>query len=290
MARDHTTLTPSLSDQLQVAPGPRVLGALPAPDETRGFPGKGKDDAADLMIEMQPVLSDLQERLYAAARADETTARRVLVILQGMDTAGKGGVIRHVFGLVDPQGLHLKAFKKPTEEELSHDFLWRIRKGLPGPGMIGIFDRSQYEDVLVARVDKLVEESVWRARYQQINEFEAELVESGTVIIKCFLNVSRDKQRERLLERLDNPEKYWKYNPGDVDSRSKWDDYMAAYADALAECSTEAAPWYAISADHKWYRNWAVAQLVLEHLRDLDLGWPEADFDVDEERRRVQES
>lgn len=289
MAKE-TELSPQIRELLRVPAEFDDIDDLIDPDDTPGYPKKrDKDDVDDLKEIMEPELSDLQERLFAAGR-DDPDSPRVLVILQGMDTAGKGGVIRHTFGMVDPQGLALKAFKRPTEEELSHDFLWRIRNALPGPGMIGIFDRSQYEDVLVQRVDEIVPEKVWRQRYELINEFEGELVASGTHIIKCFLHVSRDEQQERLLERLKRPDKHWKYNPGDVDVRLKWDDYMAAYADALRNCNPDQAPWYVIPADRKWYRNWAVAQLMLEELRSLDLGWPAADFDVEVEKRRVTES
>ncbi|OYO15339.1 phosphate--nucleotide phosphotransferase [Enemella evansiae] len=287
MSQKKTAAT--IADQLRVRPGSTVTVDDFDPRATPGYPGAGKKDAPELVQGMADELSDLQERLYANGR-DNPEAKRVLLILQGLDTSGKGGVIRHSVGMVDPQGIQLHAFKAPTEEERKHDYLWRIRRELPTAGMIGIFDRSQYEDVLIARVDELVPESVWSKRFDEINAFEAEVAAQGTTIIKCFLNVSHDKQKERLLERLDNPEKYWKYNPGDVDTRSKWSAYMAAYADVLTRCSTEVAPWYVIPADRKWYRNWAVTTLLLEHLRKLDPQWPPADFDVAEQRRRVEES
>lgn len=287
MSQKKTAAT--IADQLRVRPGSTVTVDDFDPRATPGYPGAGKRDAPELVQGMADELSDLQERLYANGR-DNPEAQRVLLILQGLDTSGKGGVIRHSVGMVDPQGIQLHAFKAPTEEERKHDYLWRIRRELPTAGMIGIFDRSQYEDVLIARVDELVPESVWSKRFDEINAFEAEVAAQGTTIIKCFLNVSHDKQKERLLERLDNPEKYWKYNPGDVDTRSKWSAYMAAYADVLTRCSTEVAPWYVIPADRKWYRNWAVTTLLLEHLRQLDPQWPPADFDVAEQRRRVEES
>ncbi|OYN98147.1 phosphate--nucleotide phosphotransferase [Enemella evansiae] len=287
MSQKKTAAT--IADQLRVRPGSTVTVDDFDPRATPGYPGAGKKDAPELVQGMADELSDLQERLYANGR-DNPEAKRVLLILQGLDTSGKGGVIRHSVGMVDPQGIQLHAFKAPTEEERKHDYLWRIRRELPTAGMIGIFDRSQYEDVLIARVDDLVPESVWSKRFDEINAFEAEVAAQGTTIIKCFLNVSHDKQKERLLERLDNPEKYWKYNPGDVDTRSKWSAYMAAYADVLTRCSIEVAPWYVIPADRKWYRNWAVTTLLLEHLRQLDPQWPPADFDVAEQRRRVEES
>ncbi len=259
------------------------------PRATPGFDGS-KTDAPAAIAALSPELGELQERLFAAGRAEPEQARRILLVLQGMDTSGKGGVLRHVIGLLDPQGTSIKAFKAPTEEELQHHFLWRIERELPTPGMIGIFDRSQYEDVLVARVNQLVPDHVWSARYDEINAWEADLVTSGTVVIKCFLQVSKDEQKTRLSERLEDPSKYWKYNPGDLDARARWDDYTTAYADALHYCNPDTAPWYVIPADRKWYRNWAITRLLIEHLRDLDLGWPAADFDIEEEKRRLAES
>ncbi|HIT76641.1 MAG TPA: polyphosphate kinase 2 family protein [Candidatus Avipropionibacterium avicola] len=289
MAKKSSTSDPDLRTRLRLPSGPVDWDALDT-RATPGYPGKGKKDAGKHTAALAGELADLQERLYAAGRADPEGAPKVLVLLQGMDTSGKGGVIRHAIGLVDPQGVQLTAFKKPTEEELTHDFLWRIRKALPDPGMMGIFDRSQYEDVLTVRVNQLVEEKVWKARYDTINAFEAELAEQGTTIIKCFLHVSYEEQGERLAERLDNPEKHWKYNPGDVDERLLWADYREAYADALRTCDADHAPWYVIPSDRKWYRNWAVAQLLLEHLRALQLGWPAADFDPEVERQRLAET
>ena len=192
--------------------------------------------------------------------------------------------------MVDPQGVQIKAFKAPTEAERGEHYLARIERHLPGRGMIGIFDRSQYEEVLVVRVNGLVPEEVWQARYEEINAFEQRLVDDGTVLIKCFLHISTAEQKERLLARLADPSKHWKYNPGDVDVRARWEDYRAAYADALERCSTQHAPWYVIPSDRKWYRNWAVAQLLVEHLRALDLTWPVADFDVEVEKTRVAAS
>jgi PPK2 family polyphosphate:nucleotide phosphotransferase len=277
-----------LTALLRLPAGPVDLAALD-PAATPGFSGK-KSDAPAATEALAPELSDLQERLYAAGRSVAEHAPKILVVLQGMDTSGKGGAIRHAIGLVDPQGVRIKAFKAPTKEELKHDYLWRIEREVPGPGMIGIFDRSQYEDVLVVRVNGLVPEDVWRARYDEINAFERRLVDDGTVIVKCFLHISSTEQKERLLARLEDPSKHWKYNPGDVDVRAQWDDYQAAYADALERCSTQHAPWYVIPSDRKWYRNWAVAQLLTEHLRAMDLKWPVADFDVEVEKARVAAS
>lgn len=260
------------------------------PDSAPGYPGEGKDDADALRLAIEPELSDLQERLYANGRTDPDNAVNLLVILQGMDTSGKGGVIRHAIGLVDPQGVQLKAFKAPTKEERAHDYLWRIRNALPGRGMIGIFDRSQYEDVLVVRVDSLVPADVWGKRYGEINAFEAELAASGTTIIKCMLNLSFDEQKARLVERLEDPSKHWKYNPGDVDSRSKWPAYMEAYEAVLERCNTDVAPWHVIPSNKKWYRDWAVAELLREKLAGLDLQWPPAEFDVAAEKLRVAQA
>lgn len=246
-----------------------------------------KKTTKDVAVQMGEQLSALQERLFARGRVNADSARRVLVILQGMDTAGKGGVVRHTFGLLDPQGIQLAAFKAPTKEELSHDFLWRIRRELPDAGMIGVFDRSHYEDVLVARVDELVEPEVWRKRYDRINRFEADLAVSGTVIVKFFLHISPKVQQERLVARLDDPEKHWKFDPSDIAARAKWGDYQQAYTDVLERCNPDIAPWYVIPADHKWYRNWAVAQILLETLHSMNITWPAVDFDVDEQRHKL---
>jgi PPK2 family polyphosphate:nucleotide phosphotransferase len=274
-----------LSELLRLPAGEVDMAAFDAA-ATTGFPG-AKADAEALTAALGPELGDLQERLFAEGRVEQTGVKRVLIVLQGMDTSGKGGVIRHAIGMVDPQGVHIISFKAPTRTELSHPFLWRIERALPGPGMIGIFDRSHYEDVLVARVNRLVEESVWSARYAEINAWEEDLVADGMVLIKCFLHMSSAEQKARLAARLDNPTKHWKYNPGDVDERAKWPAYMAAYQAVLENCSTQHAPWFVVPSDRKWYRNWAVAELLVEHLRALDLKWPVADFDVDHEKTRL---
>lgn len=279
----------SLSELLRLPSGPVDMSELDA-EASPGYPGEGKADAPELTAAIGPELSDLQEMLYAAGRSTPETAPRVLVVLQGMDTSGKGGVIRHAIGLVDPQGVDLTSFKAPTAEERAHHYLWRIKNALPGPGKIGIFDRSHYEDVLVVRVDSLVPEPEWSKRYAEINDFEAELVAGGTKLIKCMLNVSLDEQKARLAERLEDPTKHWKYNPGDVDARKKWPAYMEAYAAALELCNTADAPWYVIPANKKWYRNWAVAELLRETLAGMNLSWPLADFDVEAEKQRVAES
>lgn len=199
-------------------------------------------------------------------------------------------MIEHAAGLVNRQGLQIASFKKPTAEELAHDFLWRIRKQVPVPGKIGVFDRSHYEDVLVVRVNELIAESEWRARYAAIRDFEAELAAGGVTIVKCLLHISPEEQQERLLARLDDPAKRWKYNPGDVDVRARWHDYRAAYTDAVRETDTDAAPWYVVPSDRKWYRNWAVAALLAETLAELAPQFPAPDYDVATERRRVEAS
>ncbi len=250
---------------------------------------RDKAEAAKDLEALAAELDRLQENLYAEGVVGGG-GRRVLVVLQGMDTSGKGGTIRHVAGLVNPQGLHIVSFKKPTRAELRHDFLWRIRRQVPAPGMIGFFDRSHYEDVLVPRVDELVSPETWQARYQQINDFEAELSESGVTILKCFLHISPERQKERLVARLRTPEKLWKYNPNDLDVRGKWSQYQAAYTDLLAKCSTEVAPWYAVPSDRKWYRNWVVAQLLLRTLRDLAPTYPEPEYDPAVELSRLIEA
>jgi len=285
---DGSLITEPLSTLLRLPAGPVAMELLD-PAGTAGFPGD-KDDAPAITESLAPELSDLQERLFALGRVADGTSPKILVVLQGMDTSGKGGVIRHAIGMVDPQGVKIKAFKAPTEEERAHPYLWRIERELPLPGLIGIFDRSHYEDVLVVRVHHLVDESVWRKRYDEINAWEQGLVDQGTVLIKCFLNISSAEQKARLIARLDDPTKHWKYNPGDVDERAKWPVYMQAYQAVLERCNPEHAPWYVIPADRKWYRNWAVAQLLVEHLRALDLRWPPAEFDVEKETARVAAS
>ena len=263
----------SLRDALRVEPGAPVdLDALDA-RATPLAPGKKAKTAAATAAAGDP-LAELQEALYAQGTS------RVLLVLQGMDTSGKGGVIEHVIGLVNPQGVHIASFKKPTPEELRHHFLWRVRRALPPAGAIGIFDRSHYEDVLVARVHELAAPAVLEKRYGEIARFEDGLVQQGYAVVKCFLNVSYDEQRERLLARLADPAKHWKFNEGDLAERARWADYQEAYRIALERTSTAAAPWYAVPADRKWYRNWAVARLLLETLRDLDPHYPQPDLDI----------
>ncbi len=252
---------------------------------TPGFTGD-KKDGKRFMKDRGKQLSDLQEQLFAEGRAGGT--RSVLLVLQGMDTAGKGGIVRHVLGMVDPQGVQHRSFGVPTEEERSHHYLWRIEKALPSAGHIGVFDRSHYEDVLVVRVHDLVPADVWGTRYDEINAWEQRRVDEGTRIVKCALMVSPEQQLDRLSKRLNRPDKFWKYNPGDIDERGHWDAYMEAYQAVLDRCSTDTAPWYAIPADHKWFARLAVTELLTAALEGMGLEWPAADFDVDAEKARVQ--
>jgi PPK2 family polyphosphate:nucleotide phosphotransferase len=254
------------------------------PASTPGFTGRKSQGQAALAAGNRE-LAELQERLWAASRAG--AGENLLLILQGMDTSGKGGILRHVVGSVDPQGVRHTAFKAPTAEEKRHDFLWRIRRALPGPGELGVFDRSHYEDVLIVRVRGLVPRSTWSRRYATINRFEAGLVDGGTTVVKVMLHLSAGEQKERLGERLSRPEKFWKYNPGDLDERALWPEYQEAYQQALTRCSTGTAPWFVVPADRKWYARWAVQQLLVDALRRIDPSWPPADFDVDGERARL---
>jgi PPK2 family polyphosphate:nucleotide phosphotransferase len=263
------------------------------PRSTPGLPGRGRTGpkpkvwARDQLAVLAPALAGLQERLYAAAVAG-TDRRRVLLLLQAMDCGGKDGTVRHVVGALNPQGVRITAFGAPTREELSHDFLWRIHRAVPGAGVVGVFNRSQYEDVLVARVRSLVPKGVWRARYDQINAFEDQLASDGVTLIKVMLHISYEEQRSRLLARLDDPTKHWKFDPSDLDDRALWSEYQRAYADALSHCGTATNPWYVVPADRKWYRNWAVAQLLLAHLHELGPRYPEIELDLPGLRRRLE--
>lgn len=278
--------TEEASEILRVGEGFR-LSDVDA-DGHPGYDGDKKHGEDDLAVGIDE-LSELQERLYAASRSG-TTTDAVLLVLQAMDSAGKGGIVRHVVGGVDPQGVMLTAFKAPTAEELDHDFLWRIEKRLPEPGYIGVFDRSQYEDVLIGKVRALASPEEIERRYDAINEFEAQVAASGIRIVKVMLHISQDEQKDRLMERLERPDKYWKYNPGDVDERMLWPDYMAAYQAVFDRTSTEVAPWHVVPANRKWYARLAVQELLLDALEDIDPQWPEADFDIEAEKKRLVES
>ncbi len=254
------------------------------PHATPGFKGDKKTGQL-VTAQRSLVLAGLQERLYANGRSGSD--RSVLLVLQGMDTAGKGGIVKHVIGAVDPQGVAHTSFGVPTEEERSHHYLWRIRKALPRPGQLGVFDRSHYEDVLVVRVHNLVPAAEWEQRYDEINTFEQELVDSGTVLVKVAMFVSLEEQQARLAERLARRDKYWKYNPRDLEERKLWPAYQDAYQAVLDRTNTDHAPWYVLPCDRKWYSRMAVTELLVSALQPLKLDWPPADFDVKAERRRV---
>jgi PPK2 family polyphosphate:nucleotide phosphotransferase len=275
----------SLLEELRVPAGPVDLSSY----DTNGTPGFAgdRDDGEKRLAELGPELLDLQTRLFA--HRQDADAPRVLVVLQGMDTSGKGGVLKHTVGLVDPVGVKITSFKAPTDEERAHDFLWRIEKAVPEPGYLSVFDRSHYEDVLIGRVRQLVPAEEIERRYGAINDFERRLADDGTVIVKCMLHISPKEQKKRLMARLNDPTKFWKYDPGDVDERQLWTDYTAAYETALERTNTDHAPWYVVPSDRKWYRNLAVAMLLDETLRRLKLDWPEAAFDVAAEKRRLAE-
>jgi PPK2 family polyphosphate:nucleotide phosphotransferase len=256
-------------------------------DATPGV--KGKKRAARDVRKLAPKLADLQERLYADGKSGGT--RRVVVVLQGMDTSGKDGAVKHVVGLVNPAGVKITSFGKPTKEELRHDFLWRVTRALPLPGYVGVFNRSHYEDVLIVRVHDLVPKEQWEARYDLINAWEAEQVAKGVTFVKVFLHISYDEQRRRLLARLSDVRKHWKINPGDIDERKLWESYREAYAALLQRCSTEVAPWYVVPADRKWYRNWALSHLLLETLEEIDPQWPvRPELDLGGMRKALKES
>jgi PPK2 family polyphosphate:nucleotide phosphotransferase len=275
----------SLADLLRVYKG-FVLADVDC-ESTPGF-ADGKAAGRKALADHASELGDWQEKLYAESRAGRR--RALLLVVQGMDTSGKGGLMRHVVNQVDPEGIKATAFKAPTPEERQHDFLWRIRNALPGPGKIGIFDRSQYEDVLVVRVHDLVPRSEWMKRYALINAFEREVAAAGTKVVKVMTHISKDEQKERLRERLARPDKHYKYNPGDIDERERWDAYMEAYQAVLDKTSTKAAPWYVVPANKKWYARYAVQQLLLDALAEMDPTWPEMGIDVPHELERLDAS
>ena len=252
----------------RIAPGAGVdLDAID-PASTVGAPGD-KDATKDATRAIRKDIAELQVPLYAEHR------QALLVVLQAIDGGGKDGTIRHVFKGVNPQGCRVTSFKQPSERELAHDFLWRVHQALPERGEIGVFNRSHYEDVLVVRVHNLVPESVWRPRYRIINDFEHSLASEGTRVVKFFLHISRGEQQRRFEKRKTRPDKRWKYKQADEDEAKYWDDYQAAFRDAIAQTSTLAAPWYVIPADNKWYRNWAVATTLVETLKDMNPQFPE---------------
>ncbi len=257
------------------------------PGSTPGYDGD-KADGEQLLGELDGKLTRLQEQLFAESRTGGK--KRVLLVLQAMDTAGKGGIVNHVMGQMNPQGVQLKSFKAPTPEEQSYDFLWRIEKEVPAAGMVGVFDRSHYEDVLIHRVHRWADAEELERRYRAINEFEARQVSARTKIVKVMLHISRDEQKNRLLARLDDPAKRWKYSSGDLKERAFWPDYMEAYQKAFDKTSTELAPWHVVPANKKWYARIAVQQLLLEALDGMNLQWPVPDLDLDLERELVRRS
>jgi PPK2 family polyphosphate:nucleotide phosphotransferase len=252
----------------KVKPGSKIDISTLDPADTRALKG-GRKAANAALPGDRDALVELQTRLWAESR------RSVLLILQGTDASGKDGTVAHVLSGVNPQGTKVTSFKVPTADELAHDFLWRVHAAIPRAGEIGIFNRSQYEDVLVARVRKLVPKTVWKQRYGDITAFESLLTQGGTTIIKCCLLISKDAQRKRFEERLKDPQKRWKFQRGDLEDRALWKEYQAAYSEAIARTSTRAAPWYIIPSDHKWFRNWAVSRLLIETLTEMDPKYPE---------------
>ncbi len=237
------------------------------------FNGTGKEENERQFDELQDELQELQKRLYAQNK------HRVLVVMQAMDTGGKDGCIKHVFSRIDPQGIHVRSFKKPNEEELSYDFLWRVHSKVPHRGQLVIFNRSHYEDIIAVRVKKIFPDDVWKRRQRHVVEFERMLAEEGTTIIKIFLHISKDEQKRRLEARLANPAKHWKINPDDLVDRARWDDFMTAYEDVIGKTSTEFAPWYVVPADRKWYRNLCVARIMLDTLKKLNMEYPAITWD-----------
>ncbi len=254
------------------------------PEETSGFDGD-KKKAGAIIDQLTQEMDGLQERLYAEHK------HAVLIVLQGMDTSGKDGTIEHVFEGVNPQGVSVASFKAPTPEELSHDFLWRIHCRTPAKGEMTIFNRSHYEDVLIVRVHQLVPEKIWRHRYQEINNFERMLADEGTTIRKFFLHISKEEQKQRFLDRLDAPDKQWKFNPEDIKERALWNDYQKAYQDALEETSTKWAPWYIVPANHKWFRNLVISSVLVQMLKDMNPQPPAAirEKDVEAYKKELEQ-
>jgi PPK2 family polyphosphate:nucleotide phosphotransferase len=261
-------------DDCRLIPGKRVRLDRFDPDDTALVPG-GKKDGERQSRRLAARLGNLQERLYAEHR------HKLLIILQGMDTSGKDGAIRHVAGAFNPEGVRIKSFKKPTSEELDHDYLWRAHVAVPATGEVVVFNRSHYEDVLVVRVHKLVPKAVWRHRFRQINDFERMLTETGTLILKFFLHISKEEQRDRLEARIQDPTKRWKYQHGDVEERKLWSEYTAAYEDALTKTTTAWATWHIVPANAKWYRNYLIGSIVADAMEGLKMRYPEPDLSAE---------
>ncbi len=259
-----------------VKPGTEANLAKVDSDSIELCPKGTRKGTQEIFDELRDELQALQKVLYAESR------HRILVVIQAMDTGGKDGCVKHVFSRVDPQGVTVKSFKKPTEDDLAHDFLWRIHPHVPGNGDIVVFNRSHYEDIIAVRVKKLMGDAVWKRRYRHVVEFERMLAEEGTTIVKIFLHISRDEQKRRLESRLVNPTKHWKFNPDDLADRARWDEFMEAYEDLINRTSTPHAPWYVIPANKKWYRNLCVARILIQTLEDLKMKYPEPDWDPGE--------
>ncbi|MBN2495910.1 MAG: polyphosphate kinase 2 family protein [Deltaproteobacteria bacterium] len=260
--------------EYRVEPGKGFKIERADPGDTAGY--KSKEEAREKLAENRAKLAELQHKLFAEGK------QALLVVLQAMDAGGKDGTIRHVMRGVNPQGCRVTSFRAPSDEELAHDFLWRIHKAVPAKGMIGIFNRSHYEDVLVVRVHDIVPKKVWSRRYDMINDFEKMLGRNGVTIIKFYLHISKQEQKARFQDRIEKPEKHWKVNPKDFDERKHWDDYMQAFEDAIEKCSTRYAPWYVIPSDKKWFRNLAISRIIADTLEDMDLRFPEPSCDVTE--------
>jgi PPK2 family polyphosphate:nucleotide phosphotransferase len=263
-------------DQYRVKPGDRVSLADHDPRDTPFWDPNDKEEGRAHLLELNGRLEALQELLWAEGK------HRVLVVLQAMDAGGKDGTIRRVFESVNPSGVRVESFKAPSPLELAHDYLWRVHTVVPTDGELVIFNRSHYEDVLVVRVMDLVPEKRWSKRYHHIVEFEQMLADEGTTIVKLFLHISKEEQKERLQSRLDEPEKHWKFDEADLIPRARWDDYQTAFEEAISATSTQDAPWYVIPADRKWYRNLAVSEILIQTLERLDMAYPPAPEHLDE--------
>lgn len=256
-----------------VKPGGKVDLAKIDSDERALFQNGGKDESNKAFDKLQDELQTLQKVLYAQNK------HRILLVLQAMDTGGKDGCVKHVFSRIDPQGIHVRSFKKPTEEELARDFLWRVHNKVPRNGEMVIFNRSHYEDVIAVRVKKLFPDKVWKQRYQHIIDFERMLAEEGTTIVKIYLHISKDEQKRRIVSRLQNPDKHWKFHPDDLQDRALWNDFMRTYEDLLSKTSSEHAPWYVVPANRKWYRNLCVARIMVDTMKRLKMELPKIDWD-----------
>jgi PPK2 family polyphosphate:nucleotide phosphotransferase len=256
-----------------VKPGSKVDLAKIDSDERALFQIGGKDESLKAFDKLQDELQNLQKVLYAQNQ------HKILLVLQAMDTGGKDGCVKHVFSRIDPQGIHVRSFKKPTEEELARDFLWRVHKKVPRNGEMVIFNRSHYEDVIAVKVKKLFPEKVWKQRYRHIVDFERMLAEEGTTIVKIYLHISKEEQKRRIVSRLENPDKHWKFHPDDLKDRTLWKDFMSTYEDLLSKTSTEHAPWYVVPANRKWYRNLCVARIMVDTMKRLNMKLPKIDWD-----------